>query len=78
VEECSGRYTERLRQLQLAAKERETLGRERLEELLRCLGHRAGLLYLLRRKNEAERTRERIASLTPPADSEITTVVEAG
>jgi tetratricopeptide (TPR) repeat protein len=74
VEECSGRYAEALRELQLAAKVWETLRPERLPELVRCLGHRADLLELLRRKGDAERVRERIASLTPPPGSQAATV----
>ena len=78
VEECSGRYPEALRQLQLATKVWETLGPERVPELVRCLGHRADLLELLRRKGDAERVRERIASLTAPVDNEAATVVSGG
>ena len=74
VEECSGRYTEAIKELQLAAKVWETLRPERLPELLRCLEHRADLLELLRRKGDAERLRERIAILTPAASDEIVTV----
>ena len=70
VEECSGRYAEAVGELQLAAKVWETLMPERLPELLRCLGHRADLLELLRRKGDAERLRERIAILTPQLESE--------
>jgi tetratricopeptide (TPR) repeat protein len=70
VEECSGRYAEASRELQLAAKVWETLLPERLAELLRCLEHRADLLELLRRKGDAERLRERIAILTPQLYSE--------
>jgi tetratricopeptide (TPR) repeat protein len=70
VEECSGRYPEALRELQLASKVWETLRAERLPELLRCLGHRAELLDLLRRKGEAERVREQIANLTREAGGE--------
>jgi tetratricopeptide (TPR) repeat protein len=66
VEECSGRYTESAAELQRAAKVWETLLPERLPELLRCLEHRADLLELLRRKGEAERLRERIATLRQP------------
>ena len=68
VEECSGRYTDAILELQLAAKVWESLRPERLPELLRCLEHRADLLELLRRKNEAERVRERIANLVPPLE----------
>ncbi len=78
VEECSGRYAEALRELQLAAKVWETLCPDRLPELLHCLGHRADLLELLRRKGDAERVRERIASLTPPAAGEMATVASGG
>jgi tetratricopeptide (TPR) repeat protein len=70
VEECSGRYAEAVRELQLAAKVWETLMPERLPELLRCLEHRADLLELLRRKGEAERLRERIATLAPQLEGE--------
>ncbi len=70
VEECSGRYAEASGELQLAAKVWETLLPERLPELLRCLEHRADLLELLRRKGEAERLRERIATLTPQLEGE--------
>ena len=78
VEECSGRYAEALRELQLAAKVWETLRPERLAELLRCLGHRADLLEVLRRKGDAERVRERIVTLTRPAESEIAAVASGG
>jgi tetratricopeptide (TPR) repeat protein len=71
VEECSGRYAEAVRELQLAAKVWETLIPERLPELLRCLAHRADLLELLRRKGEAERLRERIATLGPELEGEL-------
>jgi tetratricopeptide (TPR) repeat protein len=71
VEECSGRYAESSGQLQLAAKVWETLLPERLPELLRCLEHRADLLELLRRKGDAERLRERIATLKPKLKSEL-------
>jgi tetratricopeptide (TPR) repeat protein len=71
VEECSGRYAEASGELQLAAKVWETLLPERLPELLRCLGHRADLLELLRRKSDAERLRERIAMLTPKLKGEL-------
>lgn len=71
VEECTGRYTEAVRELQLAAKVWETLLPERLSELLRCLEHRADLLELLRRKSDAERVRERIAILKPQLVDEI-------
>ena len=67
VEECSGRYTDAVKELQLAAKVWESLRPERLPELLRNLEHRAALLDLLRRKGDAERLRERIAILTPEA-----------
>ena len=36
-------------------------GSQRLPELVRCLGQRADLLDLLRRKGDAERVRECIA-----------------
>ena len=78
VEECSGRYTDAIKELQLAAKVWETLRPQRLPELLRCLGHRADLLELLRRKGDAERVRERIAGLTPPPGSEIPAVGDVG
>jgi len=68
VEECSGRYAESVGELQLAAKVWETLLPERLAELLRCLEHRADLLELLRRKGDAARLRERIASLMPESE----------
>lgn len=71
VEECTGRYTEAVRELQLAAKVWETLLPERLPELLRCLEHRVDLLELLRRKSDAERVRERIAILQPQLKGEI-------
>jgi tetratricopeptide (TPR) repeat protein len=70
VEECSGRYAEAVRELQLATKVWETLMPERLPELVSCLGHRADLLELLRRKGDAERLRERIATLTPRLEGE--------
>jgi tetratricopeptide (TPR) repeat protein len=71
VEECSGRYAEAAGQLQLAAKVWETLLPEGLGELLRSLEHRADLLDLLRRKGDAERLRERIATLTPQLTGEV-------
>ena len=71
VEECSGRYAEASGELQLAAKVWETLLPERLPELLRCLGHRADLLELLRRKADAARLRERIAMLTSQLEGEL-------
>ena len=74
VEECSGRYTDAIKELQLAGKMWESLRPERLPELLRNLEHRADLLELLRRKGDAERLRERIAILTLPATDEIVTV----
>ena len=58
---AGGRYAEALRELQLATKVWETLGPQRLPELVRCLGHRADWLELLRRKGDAERVRECIA-----------------
>jgi tetratricopeptide (TPR) repeat protein len=67
VEECSGRYTDAIKELQLGAKVWESLRPERLPELLCNLEHRAELLDLLRRKGDAERLRERIAILTPSA-----------
>jgi tetratricopeptide (TPR) repeat protein len=71
VEECSGRYAESAGELQLAAKVWETLLPERLPELVRCLEHRADLLDLLRRKGDADRLRERIATLTPQLEVEL-------
>ena len=70
AEECSGRYAEAAAELQLAAKVWETLMPERLPELLRCLEHRADLLELLRRQGDADRLRERIATLTPQVESQ--------
>jgi hypothetical protein len=64
VKECSGRYAEAAAELQLAAKVRETLLPKGLAELLRSLEHRTDLLELLRRKGNAARMRERIATLT--------------
>ena len=78
VEECSGRYAEALRELQLATKGWETLGPQGIPELVRCLGHRADLLELLRRKGDAERVRERIASLMETADNEAATAASGG
>jgi len=78
VEECFGRYAEALRELQLATKVWERLGRQRLPELVRCLGHRADWLELLRRKGDAERVRERIASLMETADNEAATAASGG
>ena len=78
VEECSGRYAEALREPQLAAKVWETLRPERLPELLRCLGHRADLLELLRRKVDAERLRERIASLSEEQSGMATVALGGG
>ena len=75
VEECSGRYAEAVRELQLAAKMWETLIPERLPELLRCLAHRADLLELLRRKGEAERLRERIATLAHQVEGDLAVAV---
>jgi tetratricopeptide (TPR) repeat protein len=75
VEECSGRYAEAVGELQMAAKAWETLMPERLPELLRCLEHRADLLELLRRKGEAERLRERIATLAPRLEGELAAAV---
>ena len=77
MEESSGRYAEASGELQLAAKVWETLLPERLPELLRCLEHRAGLLELLRKKGEADRVRERIASLTPQAEGALATAGRA-
>ncbi len=71
VEECSGRYAEASAELQQAVKVWETLQPERLRELLRCLEHRADLLELLRRKGDAGRLRERIASLTPKLEGQM-------
>jgi len=77
VEESSGRYAEASGELQLAAKVWETLLPDRLPELLRCLEHRAGLLELLRKKGEADRVRERIATLTPQAEGALATAGRA-
>jgi len=56
----------------------ETLGRQRLPELVRCMGHRADWLELLRRKGDAEGVRERIASLMETADNEAATAASGG
>jgi len=74
VEEYSGRYTDAIKELQLAAKVWDRLLPERLAELLRCLEHRADLLVLLRRNDEATRLRERIAILTPQLAGEVATL----
>ncbi len=77
VEECSGRYAEAASELQLAAKVWETLLPERLPELVNCLKHRSDLLDLLRRKTEAERLRERIATLMPQPEGELAAATPA-
>jgi hypothetical protein len=67
VEEYSGRYTDALRVLALAAKVWESFHDERLDELARNMERRAELFEQLRRKKEAVWLRERIAELAVPA-----------
>ena len=66
VEEYSGRYVDAVKELERAAVAWEALKPERLPELIRNMEHRAELLEMLRKKNEASWIREKIALLTAP------------
>ncbi len=74
VEECSGRYTDAIKELQHAGKVWESLRQERLPELRRNLEHRADLLEQLRKKTDAQRLREQAARLSPPPTGEVVPV----
>jgi tetratricopeptide (TPR) repeat protein len=67
VEECSGRFTDAVKELERAGKMWETLKPERLPELMRNMEHRADILDMLHKKGEAAYMRERISLLALPA-----------
>ena len=72
VDECSGRYAEAAAELQLAAKVGETLLPEGLQELLRCLEHRADCWSGCGgRATLPSGCRERIATLIPQLGNEL-------
>lgn len=70
VEEYSGRYIDAVKELERAGLAWDSLGPEHRPELIRNMEHRAELLEMLRRKNEAAWMRERIARLQAPIDFE--------
>jgi hypothetical protein len=70
VEECSGRYTDAVKELALAGKVWEGMRPERTPELIRNMERRAELLDQLRKKNEVSYLREKIASLQQQLDEE--------
>jgi tetratricopeptide (TPR) repeat protein len=70
VEECSGRYTDAVKELALAGKVWEGMRPERTPELIRNMERRAELLDQLRKKGESSYLREKIATLQQQLDQE--------
>ncbi len=70
VEECSGRYTDAVKELALAGKVWEGMRPERTPELIRNMERRAELLDQLRKKGEASYLREKIALLQQQLEQE--------
>ncbi|MEQ1884408.1 MAG: tetratricopeptide repeat protein [Bryobacteraceae bacterium] len=63
IEECSGRYSDAVKELASAGKAWEQLNPPRTADLIRNIERRVELLDMLRKRSEAEHLRERIARL---------------
>jgi len=63
IEECSGRYSDAVKELTLAGKVWEQIAPPRTRELIRNMERRAELLEMIRKRSEAEHLRERIERL---------------